>query len=85
MASINKTGTGVYEITLDNNGTPTGRSVVVTPLDRSSATVAIVATVTNPAANPIVVNIHSITDSGGGSVAVAMDDEDFTFAVFQDA
>jgi len=84
VLSVTRTAVGVYEILLDIDGTPTGRSVQVTTSTRGTATEMFSASVVNPLASPIVVKIQSVLDSGGGSCAVALINEDFTFTVFQD-
>jgi len=40
--------------------------------------------VVDPLANPIVVHLQHVVDSGAGSCAVSRVDEDFSFTVFQD-
>jgi len=84
VTSVSKTATGVYEITLDVDGSPTGRAVEVTPSSRGSVTDMMGVSVVDPLANPIVVHLQHVVDSGAGSCAVSRVDEDFSFTVFQD-
>jgi len=85
VLSVTNTAVGTYSIVLDIDAgaAMTGRAVVVTCSDRGTEKDAIMACVTDPLTNPIVVKLRKINDTAG-AVDISYVDEDFSFVVFQD-